>query len=100
MESEYDISHCAARVGLVSLRLHTKSRIVPERCSEPVFSPIPIGVMGEERRREGEEKSGATRRHRSTRFLDDDFDLRELRSANIIITRITQSTRSTWIDSR
>jgi len=41
--SEYDISHCAERVGLVSLRLHTKSRIVPERCSEPVFSPIRIG---------------------------------------------------------
>lgn len=42
MESEYDISHCAERVGLVSLRLHTKSRIVPERCSEPVF---PIGCL-------------------------------------------------------
>lgn len=42
MESEYDISHCAERVGLVSLRLHTKSRIVPERCSEPVF---PIGYL-------------------------------------------------------
>ena len=38
MKSEYDISYCAERVGLVSLRLHTKSRIVLERCSESVFS--------------------------------------------------------------
>lgn len=42
MENEYDISHCAGRVGLVSPCLHTKSRIVPERCSKPVF---PIGCL-------------------------------------------------------
>lgn len=41
---KYDISHCAERVGLVYPRLHTKSRIAPERCSKPVFSSIPIGA--------------------------------------------------------
>lgn len=89
MGSEYDISHCAERVGLVSLRLHTKSRIVPERCSEPVFSPIPIGGWvgtegGRGMRETREERRGdedETRRDATSRVneisLDDDFDLRE-----------------------
>lgn len=45
MENEYDISHCAERVGLVSLRLHTKSHVVSERCSEL----FPIGCLVEKK---------------------------------------------------
>lgn len=75
--SEYDISHCAERVGLVSLRLHTKSRIVPERCSEPVFSPIRIDGPGRKGWKRGKRgRCGATSRVNEV-SPDDDFDLRE-----------------------
>lgn len=67
MKNEYDISHCAERVSLVSLpRLHTKSHIVPERCSKPVF---PIGCLVGK-------ANDAMRRHGSMRFFDDDLDLK------------------------